>query len=97
MLAARAEPKNAGKKRRERQALSALGAAAPAGRAGLRGIACTFLRDGLAVAADLGQVDGFELQGEFHERVSDVSGGFIGDSVFRQRDGSLGRHHRLYP
>jgi hypothetical protein len=50
------------------------------------------LRDGLAVAADLSQVDGFELERKIHERVSDVSGGFIAERVFRQRDGSLGRH-----
>ena len=52
---------------------------------------------GTAAAADLGEVCGFELQREFHERVRDVSGGFIGDTVCRQRDRSLGRHRELYP
>jgi|WetSurMetagenome_2_1015567.scaffolds.fasta_scaffold293700_3 hypothetical protein len=42
--------------------------------------------DGLMVTADLGEVGGFELQGEVHQRVGDVSGGFIGDGVFRQSD-----------
>jgi hypothetical protein len=65
--------------------LPALGTAAFTGRAGLR-IAGTLLREGLVVAADLGQVDSFELQSEVHERVCDVSGGFIGDHVFRQRN-----------
>ncbi len=39
-------------------------------------------RDGLVVTADLGEVGRLELQGEFHQRVRDVSGGFIGDGVF---------------
>jgi len=68
------------------ECLCAFGTAALAGQAGLRGVDGTLLRDGLVVAADLGQVDGFELQREFHERVGDVSSGFIGDGVFRQPD-----------
>jgi hypothetical protein len=66
--------------------LCAFGTAAFARRAGLRGIAATLLGDGLVMAADLGEVCGFELEREFHERVRDVSSGFIGDNVFRQRN-----------
>ena len=39
--------------------------------------------DGLVVTAYLGEVGGLELQGEFHQGVRDVSGGFVGDGVFR--------------
>jgi hypothetical protein len=79
MLAARAEQKNAGQKTRMATS-SAPRSAAFAGRAWLRRIAVP-LGEGLVVAADLGQVDGFELEGEVHERVCDVSGGFIGDGA----------------
>jgi hypothetical protein len=95
MLAARAEQKNAAKKDKDGGRL--FGTAAFAGRAGMRGIAGRLLRDSLMVAADLGQVDSFELQSEVHERVCDVSGGLIGDRVFRQRNRLLGRHGGFYP
>jgi hypothetical protein len=38
--------------------------------------------DGLVVTAYLGEVGRLELQGEFHQGVCDVSGGFVGDGVF---------------
>ena len=34
------------------------------------------------MAADLGEVGRLELQGELHQRVGDICGGFIGDGVF---------------
>ena len=39
--------------------------------------------DGLAVTAYLGEVGRLELQGELHQGVRNVSGGFIGDGVSR--------------
>jgi hypothetical protein len=33
------------------------------------------------VTADLGQVGGLEFQGKLHQRIGDVSGGFVGDAV----------------
>ena len=48
----------------------------------LRRIVIAFGRDGLVVTAYLGKVAGFELQGKVHQRVRDVSGGFIGNGVF---------------
>jgi hypothetical protein len=69
----------------EWQRLCALGTPAFAGRAGLR-IAAGFPRDGLVMPADLGQVGGLELQREFHQRVCDIRGSFIRDSIFGQPD-----------
>jgi hypothetical protein len=43
------------------------------------GVGCW--RDGLVVAAYLGEVGRLELQGEFHQGICDVSGGFVGDGV----------------
>ena len=40
------------------------------------------LREGLVVTADLGEVGALELQGEVHQRVGDIGGGFIGDGIF---------------
>jgi hypothetical protein len=34
------------------------------------------------VTADLGEVARREFQGELHQRVGNVSGGFIGDGIF---------------
>jgi hypothetical protein len=45
-------------------------------------IVVTFGRDGLVVTAYLGEVGRLELQGEFHQGVRNVRGGFIGDGVF---------------
>ena len=45
-------------------------------------IVVTFWRDGLVVTAYLGEVARLELQGDLHQRVRNVSGGFIGDGVF---------------
>ena len=47
-----------------------------------RSVGITFRRDGLVVAADLGEVGRLEFQGELHQRVRNVSGGFIGDGIF---------------
>ena len=44
------------------------------------------------VAAYLSEVGRLELQGEFHQRVRDVSGGFIGDGVFGRFGWALARH-----
>src|SRR5438445_2314378 len=44
------------------------------------GAACW--RDGLVVTAYLGEMGRLELQGEFHQGVGDVAGGFVGDGVF---------------
>jgi len=38
-------------------------------------------RGGLVVTAYLGEMGRFELQGDLHQRVSDVGGGFIGDGI----------------
>src|ERR1700692_3474692 len=45
-------------------------------------IVVTFWRGGLVVTAYLGEVGRLELQGDLHQRVRNVSGGFIGDGVF---------------
>ena len=52
-----------------------------------RGVGVTFRCDGLVVAANLGEVARLEFQGELHQRVGNVSGGFIGDGIFGQRFG----------
>ena len=49
-------------------------------------------RDGLVVTAYLGQVGRLELQSEFHQRVRNVSGGFIGDGVSGQFVWALACH-----
>jgi hypothetical protein len=48
-------------------------------------IVVTFGRDGLVVTAYLGEVGRLELQGELHQGVRNVSGGFIGDGSIGQR------------
>src|ERR1700676_819100 len=45
-------------------------------------VVVTFGCDGLVVTAYLGEVGCLELQGEFHQRVRNVSGGFIRGGVF---------------
>jgi hypothetical protein len=40
------------------------------------------LCEGLVVTADLGEVGALELQCEFHQRVGDIGGGFVGDGIF---------------
>src|SRR5580693_6497624 len=45
-------------------------------------VVVTFGCDRLVVTAYLGEVGCLELQGEFHQRVRNVSGGFIGGGVF---------------
>ena len=54
-------------------------------------------RDGLVMPAYLSEVGGLELQGEVHQRLGNIGGGFIGRGVFGQwiaglghRDGGLG-------
>src|ERR1700682_3163109 len=49
-------------------------------------------RGGLVVTAYLGEVGRLESQGDLHQRVRDVGGGFIGDGVFRQLGWALARH-----
>jgi hypothetical protein len=44
------------------------------------------------VAAYLSEVGRLELQSEFHQRVRDVSGGFIGDGVFGRFGWALARY-----
>jgi hypothetical protein len=48
----------------------------------LPAVVVTFWRDGLVVTAYLGEVARLQLQGDLHQRVRNVSGGFIGDGVF---------------
>ena len=52
-----------------------------------RGVGVAFRCDGFVVAADLGEVARLEFQGELHQRVGNVSGGFIGDGIFGERFG----------
>src|SRR6266700_6699664 len=52
----------------------------------------TFWRDRLVVTAYLGEMGRFELQGEFHQGVGDVSGGFVGDGVFGRFGFAPARH-----
>ena len=49
-------------------------------------------RDGLVVTAYLSEVGRFELQSELHQRVCNVRGSFIGDSVFGRFGWALARH-----
>jgi hypothetical protein len=49
-----------------------------------RGVGVTFGRDGSVVAADLGEMAFLEFQGELHQRVRNVSGGFIGNGILRR-------------
>jgi hypothetical protein len=49
-------------------------------------------RDGLVVAAYLGEVGRLELEGEFHQGVCNVRGGFVGDGVFGWPGSGLARH-----
>jgi hypothetical protein len=58
----------------------------------LPGIVVTCRRDRLVVTAYLGEVSCLELQGDLHQRVRDVGGGFIGDGIL----GRMGcaRHRR---
>src|SRR5947209_7470847 len=55
-------------------------------------VVVTFWRDGLVVTAYLGEVARLELQGDLHQRVRNVSGGFIGDGVFGRLGCALARH-----
>src|ERR1700678_3625968 len=48
--------------------------------------------DGLVVTVYLGEVGCLELQGEFHQGVRNVSGGFIGDGIFGRFGWALARH-----
>ena len=50
-------------------------------------VVVTFWRDGFVVTAYLGEVARLELQGDLHQRVGNVSGGFIGDGIFGERFG----------
>ena len=45
-------------------------------------VVVTVGRDGLVVTANLGEVGCLEFQSELHQRVCNVSGGFIGDGIF---------------
>src|ERR1700704_6496714 len=47
-----------------------------------RVVVVTCGRIGLVVSAYLGEVGRLELQGDLHQRVRNVGGGFIGDGVF---------------
>jgi hypothetical protein len=90
MLAARVEPKNGPKNKKAGQILTAFGCVRFQRSEGLMfaeqvelpTVVVTFWRDGLVVTAYLGEVGRLELQGEFHQGVRNVSGGFIGDGVF---------------
>src|ERR1700688_2570998 len=55
-------------------------------------VVVTFWRDGFVVTAYLGEVARLELQGDLHQRVRNVSGGFIGDGVFGRLGCALARH-----
>src|SRR6202161_2475767 len=48
-----------------------------------RVVVITIGRDGLVMTAYLGEVGRLELQGDLHQHVRNVSGGFIGEGVFR--------------
>ena len=80
MLAARVEPKNCLKElpRHSEGRIFADQAELP------RAVAVTVGCDGLVVTANLCEVGCLETQGELHQRVCNVSGGFIGDGIFRQ-------------
>src|SRR5271156_2936838 len=82
MLAARVEPKN-GPQRSERLMF--------AEQVELPTVVVTFWRDGLVMTAYLGEVARLELQGDLHQRVRNVSGGFIGDGVFGRLGCALAR------
>ena len=47
-----------------------------------RAVGVTFRRDGLVVAENLSEVARLECQGELHQCVGNVSGGFVGDGIF---------------
>src|ERR1700681_1114180 len=85
MLAARVEPKNGPKKPGSERRMFAEHIELPR-------IVVTFWRDGLVVTAYLGEVARLELQGDLHQRVRNVSGGFIGDGVFGRLGCALARH-----
>src|SRR6202166_1485969 len=80
MLAARVEPKNGHKKPGSERRMFAEHIELPS-------IVVTFWRDGLVVTAYLGEVGRLELQGDLHQRVRNVSGGFIGDGIFGRHRG----------
>src|ERR1700693_1973386 len=88
MLAARVEPKNGPQNKKAGQILSIRMRPFPA----FRRAVVTFWRDGLVVTAYLGEVARLELQGDLHQRVGNVSGGFIGDGVFGRLGCALARH-----
>jgi hypothetical protein len=72
--------------------LAAVSIALLAGRIALAWSGAGCRHDGLIVAAYLGEVGRLELQGEFHQGVCDVSGGFVGDGVFGWPGFGLARH-----
>jgi hypothetical protein len=76
MLAARIEPKNGLRSQWSERWMFGEQVELP-------GIAVvTSGRDGLVVTTYLGEVGRLELQGDLHQGVRNVSGGFIGDGVF---------------
>src|SRR5271155_10310 len=99
-LAARVEPKNGPKNKKAGQILTAFGCVRFQRSEGLLfaeqvelpTVVVTFWRDGLVVTAYLGKVARLELQGDLHQGVRNVSGGFIGDGVFGRLGCALARH-----
>jgi hypothetical protein len=94
MFAARVEPKNgpktgtrAWKSDFQSTHLRPFAAGCLPNRSSCRGAVLRF-----GVAAYLSEVGRLELQGEVHQRVRDVSGGFIGDGVFGRLGWPLARH-----
>ena len=73
MLAARVEPKNRPSNSERRMVAEQIELP--------RSVGMTFRRDGSVVAADLGEMGRLEFQGELHQRVRNVSGGFIGNGM----------------
>ena len=54
-------------------------------------------RDGLVVTAYLGKVGRLEWQGEVHQHLRNIGGGFVERGVFGRWIGGLGRPERTFP